>query len=86
MFLIQGFGVTEGEELPDVLLETTVITQSNDECLKWIYDNVTNSRSETIQKIIEKSFPEGITDVILCTYGIQNNETKCYSVISIISI
>ena len=41
--MFKGFGVTENEDLPNVLLEATVKTLSNEECREWIYDNVTSS-------------------------------------------
>ena len=79
--LVQGFGVTEANKLPDCLLETNVTTLTNEECRQWIHNNVTYSKkSAQIKPQMTKSFPQGINDIILCSVGIQNEKTKCYSV------
>ena len=135
--MFQGFGKTENDDFPNVLLEATVKTLSNEECRQWIHDNVTSStirqsmscghfsghthnahqilsphapcthvrlpivcvcvrpmlfaRTVTshnscfgnrrkIETLIETSISNGINDVVLCTHGIKNKVTNCYSV------
>ena len=70
---MQGVGLTEDDKLPGILLETKVITMSNQECTDWMRFNI----SENQYKF---NLPNGINEQMLCTKGILNEETGIYSV------
>lgn len=68
--LSQGFGITENGTQPNVLLEAKVLTISNEECIA-MSKNTRNAPGDT-----------KITEGVLCTKGIKNEETGIYSVSS----
>ena len=75
----QAFGVGKTEnDNAGTLLETTVVTLSNEECQKWIRYNETNDA--IFKSNIKRHLPSGMTDEILCTRGIYNEEKQVFSV------
>ena len=74
----QGFGETEDGTLPDEVLEAEVMIISNSKCEKWT--NFNKTQSNEIEAAINRNLPQGITDDILCTIGILDEETGVYSV------
>ena len=75
---MQGFGLTENDELPEFLLETTVRIISNDVCRDWTIYNISSSPIK--RNKVYYALPGGINDFMLCTVGILNEETGIYSV------
>ena len=68
---LQGFGKTETGEFPNKLLETTVNTITNEDCINWMRINMRSSNGNTGDKTPQ--LPDGINSTILCTRGIENN-------------
>jgi len=64
---LQGFGKTETGDFPNKLLETTVNTISNDDCINWMRINMRTANGNTADKIPE--LRDGINSTILCTKG-----------------
>ena len=59
------------------ILETTVLTMSNEECIEWLNFNNT----DTVKKRrIKHTFPSGINEQILCSRGIRDLKTGIISV------
>ena len=71
----QGAGVTELGDA-GTLLEASVNTISNANCQHWI----DNSTSRIFNLAIERHLTEGLTDTILCTLGIYNDNSESYTV------